>query len=249
MGSAINCRDLSLVFSNQVRAVDDATLAATAGQILSLVGPSGCGKTSMLRLMAGLEKPSAGHVTISPAADSTRGEIGFVFQQPALLRWRTAVENVTLPLELMSEPIGRKQRHKMAMEMLRQVDLVDAADRFPCQLSGGMRMRVSIARALVTQPSVLLLDEPFAALDDMLRNQLGDLILSLWQERRFTGVMVTHNIAEAITLSHTIAVMRRGKLEAIIANNLPWPRGEATRRLTEFGSVYGRVSDALRGDA
>lgn len=182
---------------------------------------------------------------LDPPAASQRGAIAFVFQQPTLLPWRTALENVMLPLEL----IGRgssSQRQAAARNWLETVGLSDAMTRFPHQLSGGMKMRVSIARALVTEPGVLLLDEPFAALDDMLRNQLGELLLELWRQQHFTAVMVTHNIAESILLSHRIVVMRGGRLNDPIENPLPRPRTEALRSSAEFGQFYGRVSDALR---
>jgi NitT/TauT family transport system ATP-binding protein len=184
---------------------------------------------------------------LDPVVDGRSGQIAFVFQQPALLPWRTALENVTLPLQLIGR--GRPaERDSVAREMLATVGLGDALDRFPHQLSGGMKMRVSIARALITQPSVLLLDEPFAALDDMLRNQLGQLFLRLWQERQFTAIMVTHNIAESILLSHRIGVMQGGRLVNTIENPLPSPRNESLRRSPEFGRFYGQVSDALRGE-
>lgn len=246
--SAITCQDVGVEFGGGVRAVDAVNLTAAAGEILALVGPSGCGKTTLLRLMANLQLPTSGSVDIDPVAVGCRGEVAFVFQQPSLLRWRTAIENVTLPLEL----IGRgnaAERNEVAAEMLRRVDLVDAMDRYPSQLSGGMKMRVSIARALVTQPRVILLDEPFAALDDMLRTQLGELLLRLWQAQGFTAVMVTHNIGESILLSHRIAVMRSGKVTVTFDNPLPRPRQDSLRESPEFGQVYGRVSRALRGQA
>lgn len=245
--SSIRCDSVSVRFPNGVVAVDQVSLVAEPSEILGLVGPSGCGKTTILRLMAGLQSATSGVVTVDPIATGRSGEIAFVFQQPSLLPWRTALENVTLPLEL----IGRgtaAQRRSAAVEMLETVSLADAWDRLPHQLSGGMRMRVSIARALVTQPSVLLLDEPFAALDDMLRNQLGQLFLKLWQERQFTAVMVTHNIGESILLSHRIGVMRSGRLTGILDNPLPLPRDDSLRRSPEFGQFYGCVSDVLRGN-
>lgn len=196
--------------------------------------------------MAGLESPTSGAVTLDPPVASQQGGIAFVFQQPTLLPWRTALENVVLPLEL-TRCVNSNERRGAAENMLDTVGLSDALARFPHQLSGGMKMRVSIARALVTQPSVLLLDEPFAALDDMLRNQLGQLLLDLWLRQRFTAVMVTHNVAESILLSHRNVVMHDGRLSAPIENPLPWPRSESLRTTAEFGRFYGQVSDVLRG--
>ena len=195
--------------------------------------------------MAGLQQPTSGVVRLDPPAISQRGEIAFVFQQATLLPWRTALENVLLPLELIGHGSAEGRRDR-ARDMLCTVGLSDAMNRFPRQLSGGMQMRVSIARALVTEPSVLLLDEPFAALDDMLRSQLGELLLELWSERQFTGVMVTHNIAESILLSHQIVAMRDGRSSEPIDNPLPRPRNESLKSSAAFAQFYGRVSDALR---
>ncbi len=245
---SIRCEDVSVRFANGVVAVKDVTLAVPPAKILSLIGPSGCGKTTILRLMAGLQPATSGRVVIDPAANGRSGEIAFVFQQPSLLPWRTALENVALPLELIGRG-SRADRKSAAQEMLETVGLSDAFDRLPNQLSGGMKMRVSIARALITEPSILLLDEPFAALDDMLRNQLGQLFLRLWQQRQFTAVMVTHNIAESILLSHSISVIKQGYLVATIENSLPHPRDESLRRSPQFGRFYGQVSDVLRGEA
>ncbi len=234
------------------RAVDEVDLNVRAGEIVSLIGPSGCGKTTLLRLMAGLESPTSGRVEMDPPIDRGPGEIAFVFQQPTLLRWRTAFENVLRPLALIARTRKRSSRvtsqdRSRAMQSLEHLGLHDALDRYPHQLSGGMKMRVSIARALVTEPRVLLLDEPFAALDDMLRNQLGELVLRLWEEQQFTAVMVTHNIAESIQLSHRIAVMQAGRLSRLLDNPLTWPRDESLRTSPEFGEFYGCVSAALRG--
>ncbi|TWT83767.1 Sulfate/thiosulfate import ATP-binding protein CysA [Planctomycetes bacterium CA13] len=245
---SIRCNDLSVQFANNFVAVDHVQLDIEAGHISVLIGPSGCGKTTILRLIAGLQTPSTGNVDLRPNSTAGDGQIAFVFQQPSLLPWRTAMENVILPLELLGRG-DAKDRHNQAMQTLASVDLADSHDRLPHQLSGGMKMRVSLARALVTEPSVLLLDEPFAALDDMLRSQLGELLLRLWQERLFTTVMVTHNIAEACVMAHQIHVMREGQIEQSIENPLPWPRSETLRRRPEFGDFYGRVGDALRDDA
>jgi len=218
-----------------------------AGEITCLIGPSGCGKTTLLRLIAGLEDPTAGSVLQHPAT-AQQGQVGFVFQQPSLLPWRTAIENVMLPLELIRGQ-STDQRKQLASDALQAVRMSHAALRLPHQLSGGMKMRVSIARALVTQPTVLLLDEPFAALDDLLRFELGQLLLALWQARRFTTVMVTHNIAEAVLLSDQIVVMHNGRIDTVLANPLPYPRELSLRRTVQFGSFYGEVSDALRSGA
>ncbi|MGI9473368.1 MAG: ABC transporter ATP-binding protein, partial [Rubripirellula sp.] len=209
--SAIRCESLELQFRGGPRAVDDVDLVVPPGEIVSLVGPSGCGKTTLLRLIAGLERSTRGSVRLQPPVVGNDGGIAFVFQQPALLPWRTAIENVELPLELIGRGTPRARR-ELAEQWMVEVGLADAMSQFPRELSGGMRMRVSIARALVTSPSVLLLDEPFAALDDMLRNQLGQLLLRLWGDRHFTAVMVTHNVAESILLSHRIAIMREGQI-------------------------------------
>lgn len=245
--SAIHCKSLTIEFPGEIRAVDQVDLTVNAGEIVSLIGPSGCGKTTLLRLMAGLEIPTDGSVSLDPPVVGHAGGIAFVFQQPSLLPWRNTLENVVLPLDLLGRG-SRQSRRELASKMLETVGLEHAATRFPSELSGGMKMRVSIARALVTDPHVLLLDEPFAALDDMLRNQLGQLLLELWEKRRFTVVMVTHNIAESVLLSQKIAVMREGTLAKILENPLSQPRNEQLRTTVEFGEFYGRVSHALRGD-
>jgi ABC-type nitrate/sulfonate/bicarbonate transport system ATPase subunit len=248
LASSIRCHGISVQFSPPSLAVDNVELEVKQGEILSLIGPSGCGKTTLLRAIAGLQSMSKGSVTLVPPAIASRGQIGFIFQQPALLPWATTLENVLLPLELIGWQT-RAERLTAAIESLRAVQLGDAFDKRPHELSGGMQMRASIARALVTNPGVLLLDEPFAALDDMLRSDLGQLLLSLWESRKFTAVMVTHNISESILLSGRIAVMRNGALETVIRNPLPWPRHPSVMRTAEFGEFFGVTSDLLRGTA
>src|SRR6056297_2586058 len=253
--SAVRCRGLSVHFTTgrgksrrTIAAVNDVNLRLAAGQITALIGPSGCGKTTLLRAMAGLQSPAEGGVVLEPVSRSTRGEIAFVFQQPALLPWRTTLQNVMLPLRL-TGCCPRSENVHRAVAMLETVGLADSLQRMPHQLSGGMQMRVSIARALATDPSLLLLDEPFAALDDMLRNRLGELLLRLWRERRRTMVLVTHNIGEAVLLSHRVVVMRHGRLVGEVPITLPEPRDESLRRSPAFGTLYGRVGDLLRGGA
>ncbi|OYP36999.1 ABC transporter ATP-binding protein [Rhodopirellula sp. MGV] len=244
--SAVRCDGVTVAFDQQV-AVRQVDLLVQRGEIVSLIGPSGCGKTTLLRAMAGLQSVTKGTVTIDPPAVAKQGQIGFVFQSPALLPWATTLQNVTLPLELIGWG-NAKERSERARDALASVQLSTVADRMPHQLSGGMKMRVSIARALVSEPKLLLLDEPFAALDDMLRNELGQLVLSLWEQQRFTAVMVTHNISESILLSNRIAVMRAGRLESVLQNPISWPRHPSQMRTTPFAEFLGVVSDRLRGE-
>ena len=178
--ASVECHSVSVHFSPQSVAVDDVTLSVPKGEILTLIGPSGCGKTTLLRAIAGLQPTTNGIVTLRPPSVAAEGKIGFVFQQPALLPWATTLQNVMLPLELIDWGTSVLRR-QAAEESLESVRLADACDKRPHELSGGMQMRASIARALVTNPSILLLDEPFAALDDMLRSDLGRLLLTLWQ--------------------------------------------------------------------
>tara|TARA_R110002073_G_scaffold241084_2_gene402887 strand:+ start:257 stop:1015 length:759 start_codon:yes stop_codon:yes gene_type:complete len=245
--STIRCDHVTVQFDNGIRAVDEVQADIPAGKITTLIGPSGCGKTTLLRLIAGLQSPVSGKVQfVDSTAARRRGDVAFVFQQPSLLPWRDTLGNVLLPLELIARDTASQRRDKAAA-MLDMVGLGDALYRHPHQLSGGMKMRVSLARALVTEPSVLLMDEPFAALDDMLRNSLGQLLLKLWRDLSLTVVMVTHNIAESCLLSHHILVMRHGKITQAMDNPLAWPRDEQLRRTAVFGKFYGAVSDTLRG--
>ena len=216
------------------------------GTISSLIGPSGCGKTTLLRCLAGLQPTTHGDIHFEASVDTSSGDIGFVFQQPSLLPWLNTLENVMLPLQLTDWGTAT-QRREAAEASLASVQLSEHLRKRPSELSGGMQMRTSIARALVTNPSVLLLDEPFAALDDMLRAELGELLLKIWEHRRFTAVMVTHNIAESILLSHRIAVMRAGSLEQVLENPIARPRSWDQMRSAEFANFFGFVGDQLRG--
>lgn len=231
----------------QVIAATDLTIER--GQFVSLVGPSGCGKSTLLRLIAGLESVTSGQVTIDQQAPS-KTETAFVFQDPTLLPWRTTHANIRLPLEL----LGRTQTPQLAkipdaiqLVGLRQED----ADKFPRMLSGGMRMRVSLARALVTEPQVLLLDEPFAALDDILRQQLNEELLAIWKQRKWTGVFITHNVAEAVFLSQRVLVMsaRPGQIIADVPIHFDAPRTAGLRATGEFAAQCGVISQHLRQGA
>lgn len=246
--SSLWCCDMSVQFGTARPAVDAVSCEFRAGQVTSLVGPSGCGKTTLLRTLARLQMPSSGSIEMIPPASAEQGEVSFVFQQPTLLPWRSAIENVMLPLQLGIDPVAGESIQERARAELLAMELdKDSLKRLPTALSGGMRMRVSLARALVTRPSVLLLDEPFAALDDMLRTTLCDLLLKRWSQRPFTIVLVTHNIGESAMLSHRVLVMRDGRIGQSFDNELPWPRTEAVRTSPSFGEFYRRISDALRG--
>lgn len=242
----VHCDQLVVRFSADRNVLESLTGHFPAGEISAIVGPSGCGKSTLLRVIAGLQPIQSGRLQLDPVAQAAEGEIAFVFQQPGLLPWRTAIENVWLPLQL-TKRCPKPEAMHAAEQQLRVMQLPEESfHQFPRQLSGGMRMRVSLARAMVTRPRVLLLDEPFAALDDMLRNRLGDLLLSTWQASPFTGVMVTHNIAEAAMLAHRVWVMKDGKLTTSLVNPLPWPRTEEIKASQEFGKFYGAISSALR---
>jgi len=213
------------------------------GEFLSLLGPSGCGKSTLLRIIAGLTPPSAGDCRL--AVDHTPGRIGFVFQDPTLMPWSTVLSNVLLPFRI-TRRAGAAERER-ALAAIRAVGLSGFENSYPHQLSGGMRMRVSIARALVTDPDLLLLDEPFAALDEITRLQLNDDLLELWRERRPTILFVTHSVFESVYLSTRIAVIsaRPGRISADLAVNLPQPRDRATRSSPAYATMCDQVSGAL----
>lgn len=240
--TAISIRDVTVRLGEQV-VLDGLSLEVASGEIGALLGASGCGKSTLLRAIASLIPTSGGEIKFSKPNRRT-GDLSFVFQDATLLPWRTVEENVYLPLELANR--GRDSSREAVASALAAVGLKERDfSKFPRQLSGGMRMRTSIARALVTDPSILLLDEPFAALDDILRNRLNELLLELWQERQRTILFVTHNIAEAIYLSHRIAIFGNGKIADIVSNPLPWPRCAVQRSSAEFAGFFGKVSQAL----
>lgn len=223
------------------RALGPISLSVGAGQVVALVGPSGCGKSTALRLLAGLEQPTRGQV--SRAAG--RGETAVVFQAPTLAPWLTARANVALPLELAG--VAKDEALGRAEAALERVGLDAAKDRRPAQLSGGMAMRVSLARALVTEPRLLLLDEPFAALDEITRRTLADDVLALWAASKPAIVFVTHNVEEAVYMASRVVVMTRGpgRIGAEFAVEGPMPRPEHFRTTPAFRATAEAVSEAL----
>jgi NitT/TauT family transport system ATP-binding protein len=234
-------------FPNGVRALDGLSFDIRAGEFVSLLGPSGCGKSTALRILAGLAAPTEGRV-VWPGADgkpNKPGDTGFVFQEPTLMPWARVGDNVYLPLKLAG--IGRAAAAPRITETLQRVGLADFAGAFPRELSGGMKMRVSIARALVTRPRLLLMDEPFAALDEITRFRLNNDLLQLWAQMRQTVVFVTHSVFESVYLSSRILVMtqRPGRIFADIPIPAPYPRSEAFRTSAEYAALCRTVSEAL----
>jgi NitT/TauT family transport system ATP-binding protein len=223
-----------------LQALRDVSLSIDDGDFVALLGPSGCGKSTLLRLIAGLDEPDAGSLSWDAGHQPTQGEIGFVFQDATLLPWATAVDNVFLPLRLRGMP--REQAMPRVHAALERVGLHGFAQAKPRQLSGGMRMRVSIARALVTRPRLLLLDEPFAALDEFTRHKLQEDLQSLWQELGCTVVFVTHSIYEAAFLARRIVLMkpRPGQIDREIAS--PLRPGPETRLDPAYAALVSQVA-------
>jgi NitT/TauT family transport system ATP-binding protein len=250
--AAIEIRNLSLTFKSAdtpVVALDDINLTIRRGEFVSFIGPSGCGKTTLLRVIADLEAPSVGVITVngvSPDAARLNRAYGYVFQAPALYAWRSVLRNVMLPLEIIG--MGASERKARAASYLSMVGLAGFERKFPWQLSGGMQQRVSIARALAFEPELLLMDEPFGALDEITRDHLNDQLLRLWEQTGKTVVFVTHSISEAVFLSNRIVVMspRPGRILEIIGNDLPAGRRLDVRETTQFLEVAHRVRQALR---
>ena len=230
---------LNKYFPSGVQALRDLNLEISRGQFVSIVGPSGCGKSTFLRLVAGLDAPTSGELRVE--GHDPLG-LAFVFQDATLLPWRSVAHNITLPLEL-----RREDGAERVAQTLELVGLTDFAAAYPAQLSGGMRMRVSIARALVTRPQILLLDEPFGALDEITRQRLNEELLRLWQEDHWTGLFVTHNVSEAVFLSQRVLVMsaRPGRILADIPIPFPYPRSAYLRSAPEFIRIANGISRQL----
>lgn len=237
---AARAQNLALTYHTRggdVQALVDINLSIERGSFVSLIGPSGCGKSTLLRVFGDLLTPTRGDVMIngrSPRAERLDRRIGFVFQEPALLEWRSILDNVVLPLELHGIP--RKEREEQAHELISLVGLTGFEAVWPRQLSGGMRQRAAIARALSTQPGLLLLDEPFGALDQITRDRMNMELARIHELTKVSIVLVTHSIREAVLLSDRIVVMtpRPGQISRIIDNPLPRPRSLDTRQLSEY---------------
>ena len=249
---AVDMRGLSLTYGSAdapVVALSDIDLAIRAGEFVSLIGPSGCGKTTLMRVIADLVQPTGGSITVndmSPQAARLARAYGYVFQAPALYAWRTVARNVMLPLEIMGLP--KAERLARAERYLAMVGLQGFERKFPWQLSGGMQQRASIARALCFEPKLLLMDEPFGALDEITRDHLNEQLLRLWERTQKTVVFVTHSIPEAVFLSSRIVVMspRPGRILEVVENELPPDRTLDVRETPTFLEIARRVRVALR---
>ncbi len=233
---------LAKSFDNGVAALAGVDLTVTPGEFLGVLGPSGCGKSTLLRILAGLLEPSAGRLERAPGL---AGRIGFVFQEPTLMPWATVADNVYLPLRLAG--MTREAVSPRITAMLESLGLGEFAAAYPRQLSGGMRMRVSIARALVTEPTLLLLDEPFAALDEITRFKLNEDLRVLWRQLRCTIIFVTHSVFESVFLTNRILVMtkRPGRIAADLAIDLPETRDNALRLTEQYADNCRMISRRL----
>ena len=248
----IDIKDLSLTFQTSdgpVHALSDINLDIGAGDFVSFIGPSGCGKTTLLRVIADLEQPTGGSITVngvSPHEARMARAYGYVFQAAALYPWRTIARNVALPLEVMG--LSRAERNHRIKRNLELVNLSGFEKKFPWQLSGGMQQRASIARALAVEPDLMLMDEPFGALDEIVRDHLNEQLLKLWDKTSKTVVFVTHSIPEAVFLSTRTVVMspRPGRIHDVIESNLPRDRTLDVRETPEFLEIAHRVREGLR---
>jgi len=246
----IDMRDVGKTFGNGTVAIKDMSLSITAGEFVSFLGPSGCGKSTALKMIAGLLSVSSGEITVDghqAGQGGGTGDVGYVFQEPTLMPWTNVFENVYLPLRL--QGISRKKATPLITEMLAKVGLSKFHKSYPRELSGGMKMRVSIARALVTKPKLLLLDEPFAALDEITRFKLNNDVLRLWEEDGLTIIFVTHSVFESVYMSSRVVVMGARPGRVIEEINLPPGHGRTDdyRTSAEFAENARIVTRALKG--
>jgi NitT/TauT family transport system ATP-binding protein len=242
----VSIRNVSKQFANGTLAIRGVNLDIAEGEFMSLLGPSGCGKSTLLRIIAELGLPSAGTVEWPACSDNAEPFLGFVFQDPTLMPWSNSLKNVMLPLTLAG--VGKGEAEGRSAEMLGLVGLKGFEKSYPRELSGGMKMRVSIARALVTHPKILLMDEPFAALDEITRHRLNDDLLQLWWQNRFTAVFVTHSVFESVYLSQRIVVMaaRPGRVMADLRSEAPYPRDGLFRTSAEYAHLCRVASGTLK---
>lgn len=252
--SEIKVQNVSMTYPEEggrsVTALADVSLDIQKGEFISLLGPSGCGKTTLLRIIADLLEPTQGTVTVSgssPRAARLDKKYGIVFQNSVLYDWRTVRKNVRLPLEVMG--VNKDEREARVDSMLELVGLSDFDKHYPRQLSGGMQQRVSIARALAINPEILLMDEPFSALDEFTREKLHEDLLRIWRRTNKTVVFVTHNIAESVYLSDRVCVLspHPGRLSAVVDITLPRPRVKEMRESPEFFSLVSRIRNSFEG--
>lgn len=244
----IEFANVSKRYSNTGLALQAVDLVILKGEFVSLIGPSGCGKSTVLRLISGLTSPTEGAIKVDGMTPrDARETISYIFQDATLLPWRPVEQNVGLGLEL--EGASKTRREEKTETLLKLVGLAHVAKVYPRELSGGMKMRVSIARALATSPKLLLMDEPFAALDEMSRDRLNEELLRLRAEQKWTGIFVTHSVEEAVFLSSRIVVLAPspGRVHALFTIDLPFPRTAALRETPRFGALVAEVSHTLRG--
>ncbi len=238
----LSLHGLGKIFADSTQALSNITFNIESQEFVSLVGPSGCGKSTILRIAAGLEEPTTGECVVNTT------NVGFVFQDATLLPWRNVHDNIELLIELDDiDPVERKRR---VGEIIQLVDLVGSERKYPRQLSGGMKMRTSLARSLVTNPDLFLFDEPFSALDEFTRERLNDELLALFAQHKFAALFVTHSIAEAVYMSSRVVVMtsRPGTIASIIDVPFSYPRQHDVRYTPHFAEICGQVSHALRQD-
>ena len=237
----LSFENVSMTFDDGTKALDNVSLSINAGEFVTVVGPSGCGKSTLLRIASNLETNTGGKCLID------RNSIGYVFQDATLMPWRTVARNVELIAELHKLP--KSARQQLSAQAIELVGLSGFEDKYPRQLSGGMRMRASLARSLVMKPKVFLFDEPFGALDEITRERLNDELLRLFQHEGFAGLFITHSITEAVYMSTKVLVMsaRPGKIIAEFDVPFSYPRSHDLRYEPEFGELCGKISHALRG--
>lgn len=250
----ISVKNVSMVFldskGNPVQALKNVSIDIQKGEFISLLGPSGCGKSTLLRIVSDLLTPTSGEVTVcgkTPRETRLEQKFGIVFQNPVLLDWRTVRKNIRLPLEMMKVP--KEEQASRIEQVLELVGLKEFGNSYPGQLSGGMQQRVGVARALAIQPDILLMDEPFSALDEFTREKLNDDVLSIWRKTNKTVLFVTHNISESVYMSDRICVLspHPGRLSAIVDVNLPRPRNADMRGTPEFAALVEKVRNSFEG--